>query len=377
VNQKDIQVIPVRTHGDSRRFITLPARLYEQDPLYVRPFRRVERNFWNPSINAALASRRCQRFIALCDGECVGRIAAIMDPEFARRWSPDSGFFGFFECIPDPVCAHSLLRAAESCLREWGVTRVYGPVNLSTQNEVGFMVGDARHPPMILSPYNPPQYNDYVVEAGYEIERNYISYQTYMTGQAQPLIRRSLRIARASTRSPVRVRSADVSKWSQEVSLLWRLYNRCFDHLWGFTPIDLDEFSAMAREFKPFFDPRLILIAEVEGVACGFIVFLPDINHALWQFRKRGNPFQWLRFLRSLRHPVQGRLLLLGVHPAYTGRAIAAIMSQRLKDLVIELGYERAEISLVDSRNAQARGVVELFDVEVVQTYRLYGKDLR
>ena len=52
-------------------------------------------------------------------------------------------------------------------------------------------------------------------------------------------------------------------------------------------------------------------------------------------------------------------------------------MSQRLKDLVIELGYERAEISLVDSRNAQARGVVELFDVEVVQTYRLYVKDLR
>ena len=371
-----VEVFTVRSRGDSRRFNELPSRLYKNDPMYVKPFRRTERDIWNTRKNVALASRRFERIIAVKDGECVGRIAAILDPEFARRWSPGSGFFGFFESIDDQECARRLLYAAESCLRQWNVVRIYGPVNLSTQNEVGFMTGEARNPPMLLSPYNPLYYNDLVLANGYQAERDYVSYETHMTGEAQPLIRRALRIARASNRSSVKVRSADKSNWKGEVHLLWELYNRCFDHLWGFTPISFEEFSGLAREFKAFFDPELIQIAESEGVPCGFIVFLPDINHALWKFRKRKRPWQWIQFLHNLRNPTQGRLLLLGVDPAYTGQAIAAIMSQRLKDIAISLRYKRAEISLVDMTNMQARNVVELFDVRILQIYRLYRKEL-
>ena len=51
-------------------------------------------------------------------------------------------------------------------------------------------------------------------------------------------------------------------------------------------------------------------------------------------------------------------------------------MSQRLKDIAISLRYKRAEISLVDMTNMQARNVVELFDVRILQIYRLYRKEL-
>ena len=136
----NVTVIPVRSRADSHRFIGLPYRLYENDPMWVAPLKRAEKQFWNPAHNAALKARRVERYIALRNNCCIGRIAAVMDSEFARRWSPHTGFFGFFECIDDWEVAWQLLRVAETRLQQWDALSVYGPVNLSTQHEVGFML---------------------------------------------------------------------------------------------------------------------------------------------------------------------------------------------------------------------------------------------
>ncbi|HEX5272714.1 MAG TPA: hypothetical protein VFW33_19590, partial [Gemmataceae bacterium] len=161
----DLRVYPVDDGKSHRQFCDLPYRLYRSERCWVAPLRSEERRRWSPQHNASLRRRWCQRFIARRGKAVVGRVAAVIDEEFARRWSPGAGFFGFFECAEDEA-ARALLAAAETALRDEGRTRLIGPVNLTTHDEVGLLVAGHDSPPMLLSPYNPPQYERFVLGAG-------------------------------------------------------------------------------------------------------------------------------------------------------------------------------------------------------------------
>src|SRR5262249_58593411 len=123
-----------------------------------------------------VGGRGCRRLIARRDGHAVGRVAAVIDEEFAARWSPGAGLFGFFECAEDGDAARALLAAAEDALRRQGRVRLLGPVNLTTHDEVGLLVEGHHAPPMILSPYHPPSYERFVREAGFTPLCDYHAY---------------------------------------------------------------------------------------------------------------------------------------------------------------------------------------------------------
>src|SRR5689334_4868666 len=97
----DLRVCPVTDPESDRQFCDLPYRLYRNDPRWVAPLRSEERRRWSPRHNASLRRRWCRRFVARRGAAVVGRIAAVIDEDFARRWSPGAGFFGFFECGDD------------------------------------------------------------------------------------------------------------------------------------------------------------------------------------------------------------------------------------------------------------------------------------
>jgi hypothetical protein len=153
-----MSISPAKSATDQRTFCELPYQLYRNDPHWIPPLRSAERRRWSPRHNASLGARWYRRFLVRVNGKPRGRVAAIVDPEFCQCWEPDAGFFGFFECVDDSEAAAGLFEAAENALREKGKSRMLGPVNLTTHDEVGLLVEGYNSPPMILSPYNPPYY---------------------------------------------------------------------------------------------------------------------------------------------------------------------------------------------------------------------------
>lgn len=371
-----LRIDPVRTHAEHRAFCELPFALHRGDAHWVAPLRGGEHRRWDPRHNPSLRSRQTWRFLARSGGRVSGRIAAVVDQEFAARWERGSGFFGFFHCINDLEVARSLLAAAELALRSSHVERVIGPVDLTTHDEVGLLVDGFDSPPMILSPYHPPYYVRLLTEAGYQPLRDYHAYRWSPELEPSPAVRRLLRAAARTGPTDLRIRRSDPHRWSTEVRDLHRLYNQSFADVWGFVPISEAEFAARAAEFRRFYRPELAVFADSNGEPVGFGLALPDINEALAPLQGRLWPLGWWSLARGVSRIRGVRLILLGVRPQYRGRGVGARLAHALAEAARELGMQHAELSLVLDANRETRHLIDAFGANPVKTYRLYQRTL-
>jgi GNAT superfamily N-acetyltransferase len=371
-----LRVSLVTTAPLHRTFCELPYRIYHSDPCWVPPLRSLEYRRWSPEYNASLRRRWCRRFVVERDGRAIGRIAAIIDEEFAKRWSPGAGSFGFFECADDAEAAEALLGAAEGALRAENRTHALGPINLTVHDEVGLLVEGHGSRPMVLSPYNLPYYERLLRDCGYAPRCDYHAYDWSAEQGHTPAVDRLLgRLARASP-ADLRLRHSLPRRWDEETRVLYELYNASFARTWGFVPLTWEEFGERARSFRPFYQPDLVIFAEVAGRPVGFALVLPDVNEALAQVGGRLWPFGWLRLARAVRRIRAARFILLGVLPEATGAGIAALLGHEAAATARRLGIRHAELSLVHGDNRRVRHVIEAFSGRRCKTYRLYEKAL-
>jgi GNAT superfamily N-acetyltransferase len=369
---RSVVVRPVLDEADARAFNRLPEKLYARDPFWVAPLRNQEQQRWSLRHNPFLQTRWHRRFVAWRGRDPVGRVAAIRDDLFARRWSEGAGFFGFFESEDDPVTARSLLETAEASLDHIHCTHVFGPVNLSTHEEVGFLVQGYERRPMVLSPYNPPFYPGMAEAAGYSkaLELQCYEWRRELTPRTE--------VARLRARSGegLRIRSSDPGRWDEENRILFDLYNRCFANLWGFVPLTWPEYCRLSGSFRPFYRPELVLFAERDGRPIGFALTLPDVNEALAPLKGRLLPFGWWHLMRAIRKIRAGRFILIGVDPEETGHGVAFELSYRMMESAIRLGFDRTDLSLILDTNERMKKVITTYGWPLSSVYRLYRKDL-
>ncbi len=372
----DLCVSLVQTRSLHRAFRDLPCRLYRADPLWVAPLRSVEDQRRCPEHNSSLRRRWCRRYVVQRKGQVVGRIAAIIDEDFCRRWVSDAGFFGFFECTDDPEAAGALLAAVEESLRQQNKTRLLGPVNLTTHDEVGLLVAGNDSPPTVLSPYNPLYYERLLVQFGFTPHADYHSYRWSPEQVPAPAVQRLLRwrSARGSACSALTIRSSRRDRWAEDLRVLFALYNASFAEVWGFVPLTWEEFQERAASFRPFYEPDFVLIAEQQARPVGFALVLPDVNEALAWARGWPGPLFWVRLALAVRRIRRARFILLGVLPEATGAGIAALLAQEAAEIARRRGIRPAELSLVHSANSRVRHVIDAFGAEKARTYRLFEK---
>jgi hypothetical protein len=163
-----VEVAPVRSKKDLEEFIHLPWRIYAGNGNWVPPLLYTEKRRFDPKHNAFFKHADVRLLLARRGGQVAGRITAQVDSEHNKFHAERTGFFGFLECIDDPLVAKELLQSAEGWLREQGMETVRGPLNFSVNGEIGFLVEGHDSPPMPLMPYTHAYYLPLVEAAGYE-----------------------------------------------------------------------------------------------------------------------------------------------------------------------------------------------------------------
>jgi hypothetical protein len=147
------------------QFIRFPWAVYEGNKNWVPPLIS-DMEFVLGEENPFFHHAEAACFLARNDGSVVGRIAAIIDRNYINTHKEQAGFFGFFECLPDPAIARGLLDAASAWLKEREIEVMRGPMNPSTNDECGFLLEGFDSPPMIMMTYTPPYYLDYMERCG-------------------------------------------------------------------------------------------------------------------------------------------------------------------------------------------------------------------
>jgi hypothetical protein len=370
-----LEIVPVTTPAELDRFIRLPARLFAADPQFVAPLVMERRDALSPRKNPYFEHAQAQFWLARRDGRDVGRISAQVD---TLAPDTDAGHFGMLAAEDDAALHAALVKTAEDWLRARGKTRVLGPFNLSINEETGLLVDGFDTPPMLLMPHDAPHTGRQLEALGYAKAKDVIAYLYDIEHELPAAARRMI-----GPRKPaaLTVRNLDMSRYIAEFDTVTAIFNDAWSENWGFIPFTKAEIAHMAKSMKMLIDPKLVAIVELDGVAVGFGIALPNLNEAIRDFKGRLFPFNIIKLLLRLRRGTRtARVPLMGISRRINGTVAGAVapflVIETMRQGLLGKGVRQVELSWILEDNRPMRHIIESLGAKPYKTYRIYEKAL-
>lgn len=375
-----VRITEVKSAADRSTFVRVQYRLNENDPAFVPPLLVDRKDFINPKKHPFYLHGAATQFIAWRGREAVGRIMASDDPNFNAVHDANVGMFGLFESIDDPEVAHALLDAAAGWLKARGRSEILGPIDYSTNYEIGLLIDGFDTPPRVMMNHNPPYYARLLESWGLEKAKDVFAW--WVTSDLE-IPERWRRVAeRQAKRSGVVIRPLVMKDFDAEVAKIKDIYNSAWEKNWGAVKFTDAEFEHLAKDLKMLADPDLALMAEVDGKPVGFSLALPDLNEALriagidGRLFPFGLPIGLVKLLRSIKKVKSLRLVILGVLEGYRRRGITELLIMRTVDVGKQKGFTGCEMSWTLEDNDLINRPIEALGSEKYKTYRVYQKPL-
>jgi hypothetical protein len=369
-----IEIEPVRSRKDLKRFIKFPWKVYSGDPYWVPPLISERKAFFNPAKNPFYEHAEVQLFLARRAGEVVGTISAHINHNHNEFQEEKTGFFGFFECVEDYAVAEELLDRARDWVTEREMDTMRGPMSFSTNEECGLLVDGFDGSPVILMTYNPRYYVDFFERYGLKKAMDLYAYRKMVEPIPDGLVKAA---EKAMEESNVMIRTIRLDDFEAEVERIRTIYNSAWSKNWGFVPMTEKEFYHLARELKPIVEPDFLLYAEVEGEPAGFSLVLPDANQALKHLNGRLFPFGFFKLLYYMKRINFLRVIVLGVLHKYHKLGLGAIFYMKIWKAGLEKGYKGGEMSWILENNEPMNRGLQMAGAEIYRTYRVYDLPLR
>jgi len=361
---------------ERKQFVNLPWELYKDDKSWVPPLKIAVSEQLMPK-HPFYAKGSLKAWMVEKDGKLVGRIAAILNPNHNEFHEENCGFYGFFESIDDQDVFKLLLDTAQDYLKAQGLTEMRGPTNLSTNYECGTLVEGFDDPPQIMMLYNKNFHDEKKQNLGLTKTMDLLAYNIDANFEMPSIFKRIS--ARVEKSNRITYRCVNKKNWDNEVKLMFDIYNSAWEKNWGFVPMGWDEFSATAKELKQVVDENLILFAEVNGEAAGFIVALPDFHQI---FKKIPNgkllPFGIFKLLTGQKHVDRVRVITMGIKEEYRKLGLASLLYYKTHENIKKHGkYKEIEMSWILEDNKDMNKPLVTMGAIPYKKYRIYSKSLQ
>ncbi len=370
-----MEILQVSDRRGMDQFIRFPWRVYKGNPNWVPPLTN-EVKFVLSDKNPFFHHAEAAYFLARDGDEVVGRIAAIIDRNHINIHNEQAGFFGFFECLPEPTVAGALLDTAARWLKNRDIEIMRGPMNPSTNDECGFLAEGFDSPPMIMMTYTPPYYLDFMEQCGLSKAKDLYAYISIIKEVAA-----GDRLEKLSSRIKARlpglaIRPMNMKNFIKELSAVKEIYNSAWSKNWGFVPMTDDEIDSMAKRLKPLVVPELAVMAEVDGKPAGFMLTVPDYNQVLARLNGKLGLLEIIKFLWYSRKITDIRVIIMGVKEEYRKKGIEGLLFLESFLSAQAKGYIRSEMSWVLEDNVLMQKGCELMGGKLYKKYRIYEKRL-
>ncbi|MGI9508976.1 MAG: hypothetical protein ACR2QJ_06475 [Geminicoccaceae bacterium] len=374
----DIQ--PVTDRSGLKTFIDLPNRLYRDRSGYVPPLNVERDETLNSRKNAYYQHARGQYWLALRNGQPVGRISAQIDRLHLERYKDDAGHFGLLDAEDDQEVFASLLATAETWLRERGMKQVRGPFNLSINEECGLLVDGFDYPAMMLMPFAPDYAARRLGMEGYEPAKDLLAYT--LDVHENIVIRGERMLDRISKEARITVRPVEMKRYKQELGVVLDIFNDAWADNWGFIPFTDAEMRQIAKGMRPLVRPSMNYIAKVDGEPAAMLICLPNLYEIIHDLDGKLLPLGWAKLLWRLKtHRFEScRVPLMGIRQRYQGSMIGSallpLMFKSLHHGLMAEGFKKLEMSWILDDNMPMRRILEGLGAEAYRTYRLFEKPL-
>lgn len=375
-----VTIRTVRSRRELKGFVKVPFRLHRDHPQWVAPlvFERME--FLDRKKNPYFEHAEAEYFLAERDGELVGRITAQIDSRWDEYQGGNDAMFGFFESSQDPEVAHALIEAACEWAAAKGRERILGPMDFTTNDEIGILIEGYERRPMILEPWHPPYYRELVEAEGFakamDVQMWELQFGDLKEGESfDPSIHAAAK--KALDDEGIAIRNMRKRDMANEVRRFMDVYNDAWGRNWGFVPVTDAEVEFQAKNLKQVLNEDWTFMAEKDGEVVGAALTLPDINQVMAKLNGRLLPFGWAKFLLGKRKIDQLRVFALGVKHEYRHTGIAAgLYLRHLEEAAKPEAIGGGEMGWILETNEPMNRAMEGMGGKVVKKYRLYERAL-
>jgi hypothetical protein len=369
-----VNILTVTTSKHKKQFIDFEWTVNKDTSNWISPLRKERFKVLDTKKNPFYSHSEIQLFLAYKDGKIAGRIAAITNQNYNDFQKDNAGFFGFFDCFNDQEVANTLLQTAADWLKEKGKDLMYGPMNPSTNDEVGILIDGFDTPPYMMMTHNAAYYPN--LAEGFGLTKAKDLYAWFVTADdaikniSDKMRRVSEKILKKYN---ITIRNLVIKNLKEEIKLIKDIYNNAWSRNWGFVPFTDDEINVLAKDLAQIADEDLLLLAEKESNPIAFSLTLPNINEVLKNIPNgRLFPTGIFKLLFGIKKIKYARVLVLGVKKEFQFLGLGSIFYIETIMRAKQKGYLGGEMSWILEDNYTMNKPIEDVGAKKYKTYRIY-----
>ena len=373
-----IKVIKVQSKKEMKMFISFPHTLYQKYDNYVPDLDSDVEGFFNPKKNRNLAYADVQPFLAMRDGEVVGRIAGVVSHKSNSTWNKRIVRFTYIEFIDDLDVSKALLDTVAEWGKSFGMNEIQGPMGIIDFDKEGMLIEDFDLPGCFMEFWNPPYYKSHMEQLGFKKGADWLQIRFEVPEQIPP------RFQRVADYSKQEFGVHVVRKTKKEITQgyshkIFKLLNESFAQLYGFAPFSEEQAEEVLARFLPFLDMDMVPIVEDnKGELVGIAVTCRDFSDGIKKTHGKLLPFGWLHLLKAIKLGKQDKaqLMIISIRPDMQGMGVNATIFAHLIPVYHKLGIKWCETNPQLDTNVRELSQWKPLNPETVKRRRCWQKGI-
>ncbi len=371
-----IEIVEVKTRKQLKQFAIFPIKLYKDCPYYVPSFISDDINICDDKKNLSKGTSDVKCFLALKDGEVVGRIAGIIVNESNKKFNEKNVRFNRFDFIDDVEVSSKLLEAVINWGREMGMNRIHGPWGFNDTDREGMLTTGFDEYSTYATAYCYPYYHKHMEQFGYEKESEWIEHRA----DFKRIDPRFEKIADIISKRDGQFRDIALTMKVKDIvkkygDSFFDCYNRAYSQLDNYIPLEGDLKEATLKQFATIINVKYFsCIVDKNDRVVSFIVNLPYIGDVLRKAKGR-MLMAALPLLRTIKHPKKLELAIFAVDPDYRNSGVHALALNNLSKTLQKCDIEDFVLDPILTTNLHMLNTLQGINITERARRQTYKKD--
>ncbi|GMN05380.1 hypothetical protein MTsPCn5_07680 [Croceitalea sp. MTPC5] len=361
---------------DLKAFVKFPFTLYKNNDYWVPPIIKDELETFDKDKNPAFKTAEARFFLAVKNGEIVGRVAAIVNWIEVKEQKLKKMRFGWFDFVDDIAVSQALLDKVEEIGKTHDLEYMEGPVGFSNLDKVGVLIEGFDHIGTMITWYNHPYYQKHFEHHGFVKEKEYLE-NKFKAAAADPKLFAKANMLikkRFQLREMNFTESAEIMPY---VDQMFDLFNESYSKLASFVKITEVQKAYFKKKYISFINPEYIkFVVDKDDKLVAFAIVMPSFSKALQKAKGKLFPFGVFHLLHAKKHSKDVIFYLIGIHPDYQNKGVTAIIFNEFYKTFTEKGIINCIRTPELEENTAIRQMWKHFDPVTHKRRRTYRRAL-
>lgn len=367
----------VLTKRDLKKWVDFPNKLYKENKYYVPFLFSDEMATFTKSKNPAYEFCETKLFLAYKNNKIVGRIGALINHAYNKKWHKNAIRFTRFDFIDDYEVSSTLFNEVIKWGKERGFNEAMGPIGFTDMDHEGMLIEGFEELNMSITFYNHPYYIDHMERLGLRKDADWVEYQLMVPEKQDE------RMKRISDHLQKRngyyaVFYHDRKKLYKEAFDAFKLIDAEFAKLYGTVPLTEGVIKKAIDDYIPLVNLKYICtIKDKEDKIVAFAILVPSIAKALKKSNGKMFPFGVFRMLRALKGKNDTlEMFMIAVDGEHQKRGLPAIIMEKMLEMCIDNGVKICETGPELELNEAVQSMWKTFNTRQHRRRRCWIKEI-